>query len=77
MKASERVTGIADRLMNEAEVQVLQAGPPETNEMLRIMYLGSSKALLTMAQVLRVTAAELRAEEQTAEHAKKGVATDE
>ncbi len=67
MKASERVTGIADRLMDEAEVQTLQAGPQQANEVQRMVYLASSKALLTMAQILRVTAAELKAEEQTAE----------
>jgi hypothetical protein len=64
MKASERVTGIANRLMDEAE---LQAGNPHSHEGQRIMNLASSKALLTMARILRVTAAELKAEEQTEE----------
>ena len=63
MKTSERVTGIADRLMDEAEVQNTQAGQQQANEVQRIAYLASSKALLTMAHILRVTAAELKAEE--------------
>jgi hypothetical protein len=63
MKPSERVTGIADRLMTEAEVQTLQAGDTRDSDVQRTMNLASSKALLTMARVLRVTAAELRADE--------------
>ena len=63
MKPSERVTGIADRLMDEAEVQTLQAGDTRDSDVQRTMNLASSKALLTMAQILRVAAAELRADE--------------
>jgi hypothetical protein len=63
MQPSERVTGIADRLMNEARVQNLKAGDKLDSDVQRMMNLASSQALLTMAQVLRVTAAELRADE--------------
>jgi hypothetical protein len=63
MQPSERVTGIADRLMDEAEVQNAHARDATDGDVHRMMNLASSKALLTMAQVLRVTAAELRADE--------------
>ena len=63
MKTSETLTGIADRLMDEAEVQTMQAGPQEANEVQRMIYLASSKSLLTMAQIMRAAAAKERAEE--------------
>ena len=60
MKTSETLTGIADRLMDEAEVQTMQAGPQEANEVQRMINLASSKSLLTMAQILRAAAAKER-----------------
>ncbi len=63
MKTSETLTGIADRLMDEAEVQNTQAGDTQANEVQRMINLASSKSLLTMAQILRAAAAKERAAE--------------
>ena len=72
MKTSETLTGIADRLMDEAEVQNAQAGDTQANEVQRMINLASSKSLLTMAQILRAAAAKERAAENELEKREAG-----
>jgi hypothetical protein len=63
MKASERVDKIADMVMDKAASEQETASAYKGNEIMSISCLGSARALLAMAKVLRQTAVEIKAEE--------------
>ena len=72
MKASERVTAIANRMMERSGDEQNASVEYKGNEIMATACLGSSRALLAMAKILRVTAAQLRIEEETEQESSHG-----